>query len=64
MFYTWTVGTLGAGGSNTGRSAITIPSTVATGSYYLGAIVDLANAMTRTNEANNVKVDTGRLKIS
>lgn len=58
------MGTLGAGASNTARSTITIPSTVATGTYYLGAIVDPTNAVTETSEANNVKVDTGRLKIS
>ena len=45
------------GESSPGRS-MTIPGSVADGSYYLGMIVDSTDAIAETNEANNVAWST------
>ena len=43
-----------AGGSSTGSSsAITLPSTLATGTYYIGLIADDLNVVSESNESNN-----------
>src|SRR5437879_6424394 len=47
---------LAAGAAFTwGAPALTIPSTVAPGNYYIGILVDRANATPETNEGNNFK---------
>lgn len=51
-----TVASLAAGASSSGSTSITIPTTWAGGTYYLGAIADPANAVVETDEANNVAV--------
>ncbi|MBI5408522.1 MAG: M6 family metalloprotease domain-containing protein [Nitrospirae bacterium] len=44
---------LAAGSSNTGSAAITIPSGIATGAYYIIARSDANGVVAETNEANN-----------
>lgn len=43
----------GAGSTGTYTKTLTIPSSTATGTYYLGLIVDYNNAVTESNESNN-----------
>ena len=49
------VGPLGPGQSDTGPASITIPPGTAPGSYFLLIVADGANAVTETNETNNVR---------
>ncbi len=48
-----TVPALVAGGTNSGSTSVTIPSTVATGSYYVFANADDDNVVIETHESNN-----------
>ena len=55
--YYWldTTNPVASGGStNFSYSAIPLPSTLATGTYYIGAIADDLDAITESNESNNV----------
>ena len=47
---------LAGGASNTTNTTVTISSNMATGSYYLGAIVDLYNLQAESDETNNTTV--------
>jgi subtilase family serine protease len=47
------VTSLAAGATSNASTVVTIPSTLAVGTYYIGAIVDSTNALTETNETNN-----------
>ena len=64
LLFTRYIGSLANGASSTTRAYVSIPSTVAVGTYYLGGIIDPTSRVSETNEGNNVKVDTGRLRIS
>ena len=64
LLYTRYVSSLARGASSSTRTYVTIPTAVAKGTYYLGGIVDPTYRVSETNEGNNVKVDTGRLRIS
>ncbi len=46
---------LGAGGHSTMITTVTLPSNLAPGTYYIGAIVDPANYHHETNETNNTR---------
>ncbi|MDO8413849.1 MAG: CARDB domain-containing protein [Gallionellaceae bacterium] len=48
-----TVASLAAGASSSASTAATIPSGLASGTYYLGAIADKDNAQSEFNEDNN-----------
>jgi subtilase family serine protease len=50
------VPSLAAGASSSGDTAVTIPSTIAGGTYYLKAVVDPWNSQLETDETNNVLV--------
>jgi hypothetical protein len=52
---------LGAGASNTGTTSLTIPSTVAAGSYWLFAKADGPGEIVETNENNNTRSATIRI---
>lgn len=47
------VGSLAAGAGSTGTTVVTVPATLAPGTYYIGAIADATNAQAETNETNN-----------
>ena len=47
------ISTLGAGASDSATTLFTIPLTVPIGTYYIGEMVDTANAQLETNENNN-----------
>ncbi|MDH4285893.1 MAG: hypothetical protein OEV26_00515, partial [Gallionella sp.] len=52
-------GAVAAGGTSAATlTPVTIPSTVAAGSYYIGAIADATNVQTETNEGNNTMLTT------
>ena len=42
-----------AGGSSTGSSTMTLPATLANGTYYIIAVADANNTIIETNETNN-----------
>src|SRR5437764_1008782 len=50
---TRTVPALAAGASSSGETAVTIPVGTASGSYYLVAYADAAEAVTESNNSNN-----------
>ena len=47
------VSTLTAGAGNTAQTTATVPTTLAPGSYFLGAIADTTNTIAEANETNN-----------
>ncbi len=51
-----TVAALSAGSSDTGTTAVTIPATVAAGTWYIFAKADGGNAVVETSESNNAAV--------
>ncbi len=54
---------LAAGGSFTRTTLVTIPSSLAVGTYYLGAIADDTGRQIENNENNNVRVATTPLHV-
>ncbi|UYZ62914.1 CARDB domain-containing protein [Hymenobacter weizhouensis] len=46
-------GSLAGGGSTTRFGTLTIPASLATGTYYVFSVVDYQNQVSETNEANN-----------
>jgi subtilase family serine protease len=46
-------GTLAPGATSAGPTTVSIPSNLAAGTYYLGAIVDAANGVKESDESNN-----------
>jgi subtilase family serine protease len=44
---------LAAGGASTAETALTVPSSVTSGTYYFGAIADYNNQVVESNETNN-----------
>ncbi len=53
-----TVASLKANASSTATTTVTVPTSLAPGTYYVGAIADSTNAIAETNEANNAIVGT------
>ena len=49
------IANLAPGASNTASSSVTIPSSLAHGTYYYGAIADRGNDVGETNETNNAR---------
>ncbi|MBZ0219539.1 MAG: chitobiase/beta-hexosaminidase C-terminal domain-containing protein [Candidatus Methylomirabilis sp.] len=47
------VGALGGGASSGATTTLTIPATIAPGSYYIGAVSDATNTNPESNEGNN-----------
>lgn len=47
------VNSLAAGASNSANTTVTLPNGMTPGTYYLGAIVDIQNLVSETNETNN-----------
>jgi subtilase family serine protease len=43
---------------------VTIPSTLAAGTYYIGVVVDPGNAIRERNEANNTRADSAAITIT
>ncbi|MCF6324905.1 MAG: S8 family serine peptidase [Gammaproteobacteria bacterium] len=56
--------TLTEGRSVTARNSYLIPANLASGTYYLGAIVDYNNLLNESNEGNNVRVASTTLQLS
>ncbi|HEX9007296.1 MAG TPA: CARDB domain-containing protein [Bacteroidota bacterium] len=54
---------LAPGASNTDKTTVTLPSSVAAGTYYIGAIADYNNQVTEKVETNNALVDNSRLRV-
>jgi hypothetical protein len=50
------VGVLAAGANSIGTALLTIPITVASGNYFLGACADAGKVAYESNEANNCRV--------
>jgi subtilase family serine protease len=48
-----TVSSLASGASSTADTAVTIPTSIAAGTYYLGVIADYGNAVKESDETNN-----------
>jgi subtilisin family serine protease len=57
------VPSLATGVSSGGSIAVTVPSTVAPGTYYLGACADDPGAVTESNETNNCRASTTTIKV-
>ncbi|MBI5236911.1 MAG: SBBP repeat-containing protein [Deltaproteobacteria bacterium] len=47
------IGSLASGASNSATTSLLIPSSVAPGTYYIGAIADATNTNAESNESNN-----------
>lgn len=52
---TWTLVGLAPGASSAATPSVTIPSGMALGTYYIGAIADYSGVVTETNETNNTR---------
>jgi subtilase family serine protease len=52
---TKTVTSLNAGSTTTVSGSFTVPSSMTTGNYYVGVIVDSGSAIVEANESNNSK---------
>jgi hypothetical protein len=61
---TRSVPSLAAGASSTGTITVTVPTTVATGTYYLGACADDLAAVAESNEANNCRASTTTVQVT
>ena len=53
------INSLSAGSSQNVNVSYTIPSTTATGTYFIGAIADRASVVAETNEGNNARTGNG-----
>ncbi len=55
---------LAAGASSTNTTNLTIPATLAGGSYYVGAIADATNTVSESDENNNTGYDAGKFTVT
>jgi subtilase family serine protease len=55
---------LGAGSSSNGIVTVTIPASIAAGTYYLGACADHANAVVEYVESNNCRVSSSTIAVT
>ena len=53
-----------AGSSEIVSGTVMIPATVSAGRYYLGTIIDPADAIRETNEGNNIACDSGPVQVT
>ena len=60
--YSWAA--LGFATSQSENRVVTVPASLAAGTYYLGVIVDADGQVTETNEANNIGVDAQSIALS
>ncbi|MCC7420972.1 MAG: hypothetical protein IT428_11885 [Planctomycetaceae bacterium] len=56
--------TIAGSGSQQWTESVTIPSSLAAGTYYLGVVVDPGNAIRERNEANNARADVGAITVT
>ena len=54
---------LTAGASNSATTTFTVPSTLASGNYYLGEIVNATNTQVETNKTNNTRASSGPIAV-
>ena len=47
------ISSLAIGAANTATTAVTVPSTFAVGTYYIGVIADYSNTVKESSETNN-----------
>lgn len=60
---TRTLSSLGVGATSTASTSVTIPESVAAGSYYVGAIADVNGVVDESNEANNAKKASSKVTV-
>lgn len=58
-----TITALNVGTPDAATTLVDVPSSVAPGLYYLGAIVDSGSAIAESNEANNTAVSTTQISV-
>ena len=58
------ISSIAAGGSNTASTSVNVPAGLAPGVYYVGEIVDSANAQPETNKANNTAATVGTITVN
>jgi hypothetical protein len=58
------VPSLSAGATSNGGTSVTVPSSVAAGTYYLLACADDTNLVTETNENNNCAAASTRIQVT
>ncbi|HEX9758433.1 MAG TPA: S8 family serine peptidase [Nitrospiria bacterium] len=49
---------------HTGSDSLTVPATVAFGTYYFGVCTDIGNTVTESDETNNCRVASGTIQIT
>jgi hypothetical protein len=54
---------LSAGASSSSTTNVTVPTSAATGNYYIGAIVDKDNTISESNETNNTGYDSTPITV-
>jgi uncharacterized protein YkwD len=57
------ISSLPAASSSTGRNSVRVPSNLAGGSYYIGAIADATDLVAESNESNNTGLDAAPMNI-
>ena len=60
---TRSVGTLVAGATSPGTVTVTIPTSIAAGSYFLLACADDTKVVIETNDTNNCKASAGKVTV-
>src|SRR5439155_8320241 len=55
---------LTVGANSSGSTTVTIPTSLAAGTYYLGACADHANVIPESNETNNCRASTSTIVVS
>lgn len=60
---TRTLTSLGVGATSTASTSVTIPESVAAGSYYVGAVADVNGVVDESNEANNTKRASSKVTV-
>jgi len=58
------VPSLAAGASSSGSVLVTVPTTIAPGSYYLGACADDLGVVAESNETNNCRASTTTVQVT
>lgn len=58
------IASLAGGASTNCNMTIAVPSTISSGAWYVGAIVDDQFAVTETNESNNTRATAGTMTLS
>lgn len=58
-----TISSMAAGANDSAATTLTIPLTLAPGTYYIGAIVDPNNIQTETNKTNNTRSAVGTITL-